>query len=189
MPRPVLFVQGGGEGAHREDAALAASLATALGPAYAVTYPAMPEHDAATTDDWTHRIADHATALGDGVVIVAHSIGAPLVLVAIADDAAWPRGRPAIAGIFLVAAPFVGAGGWEIDFALPPDPAHHIPPATPVVLYHATGDDTVPIAHAASYAAVLPRATCRTVTGRDHQFGEDLAVVAADIAALVPPAG
>ena len=39
----VLFVQGGGEGAHDEDAALAASLQRALGGEYEVHFPRMPD--------------------------------------------------------------------------------------------------------------------------------------------------
>jgi hypothetical protein len=184
MPRPVLFVQGGGEGAHQEDAALAASLAGALGADYRVVYPAMPEAPDATTADWTRRIADEAAALGDGVILVGHSIGATLVLVALADDAPG-RGRwPAVAGVFLVAAPFVGPGGWEIDFALPPDLAQRLPRGVPLAFYHSPDDETVPFAHAGLYAAQLPGARFRRVDSRDHQFDEDLAVVAADIARL-----
>ena len=42
MAKQVLFVQGGGEGAHAEDAALVASLEEKLGRNYRVYYPAMP---------------------------------------------------------------------------------------------------------------------------------------------------
>jgi hypothetical protein len=39
-------------------------------------------------------------------------------------------------------------------------------------------------AHAGLYAAQVPGATVRRVDSRDHQFNEDLAAVAADIARL-----
>ena len=38
----VLFIQGGGRGAHSEDAALADSLKRTLGPEYIVRFPEMP---------------------------------------------------------------------------------------------------------------------------------------------------
>ena len=180
MPRPVLFVHGGGEGAYQDDAALAASLTGALGAGYRVVYPAMPEEADATAADWTRRIAGEAAALGDGVVLVGHSIGATLLLAALAEVGPWPR----IAGVFLVAAPFVGPGGWEIDFVLPSDLAPRLPPGVPVVFYHSPDDGTVPFAHAGLYAGMLPGAVFRRVDGRDHQFNEDLAEVAVDIQQL-----
>ena len=184
MPKPVLFVQGGGEGAHQEDAALAASLAGALGAGYRLVYPAMPEEAEATAADWMRRITDEAVALGDGAVLVGHSIGATLLLCALADGAPWPGRWPLIAGAFLVAAPFVGPGGWEIDFVLPTDLAARLPGGVPLVFYHSSDDATVPLAHADLYARVLPGAVFQRLDGRDHQFDEDLAEVAADITRL-----
>ncbi len=190
MPRPVLFVQGGGEGAHREDAALAASLASALGAGYRVVYPAMPEQEDATAADWTRRIAAEAATLGDGVALVGHSIGATLLLCALAEVEPWPGPWPTVAGVFLVAAPFVGPGGWEIDFALPAELAaglaRRLPPGVPLVFYHSPDDGTVPFAHAGLYARALPGAVFHRLDGRDHQFNEDLAAVAADIRELGP---
>ena len=108
MPRSVLFVQGGGEGARQEDAALGASLAGALGPGYRVVYPPMPEAADATATDWTRRIAEAAAALSDGAALVGHSTGATLLLTALADAAPGLAPWPRVAGAFLVAAPFVG---------------------------------------------------------------------------------
>jgi pimeloyl-ACP methyl ester carboxylesterase len=186
MARPVLFVHGGGEGAHQEDAALAASLADALGPGYRVVYPPMPEAADATAADWTRRIAEAAAELGDGAALVGHSIGATLLLAALADAAPGPAPWPRAAGAFLVAAPFVGPGGWEIDFALPADLGRRLPPGVPLVFYHSPHDTTVPFAHAGLYARELPGAVFRRLDGRDHQFNEDLAAVAADIRQLGP---
>ena len=42
MSTCVLFIQGGGKGAHAEDTFLADSLKRALGPDYDVRYPRMP---------------------------------------------------------------------------------------------------------------------------------------------------
>jgi hypothetical protein len=45
MRRQVLFVQGGGRGAHQADARLVANLVNALGSDYDVHYPVMPHED------------------------------------------------------------------------------------------------------------------------------------------------
>ena len=42
MPKQVLFIQGGGQGAHATDADLAANLAQLLGGEFEVRYPFMP---------------------------------------------------------------------------------------------------------------------------------------------------
>ena len=168
MSRPVLFVQGSGEGAYQEDAALAASLAGALGAGYRVAYPPMPEEaGAADAPDagpaaWMRRIAEAAAAQGDGVVLVGHSMGAALLLAALAGAGPWTGPWPTVAGVFLVAAPFVGPGGWELDeFALPADLARRLPPGVPLVFYHSPDDATVPLAHAGLYAKELPGAVFR----------------------------
>ncbi len=52
MKKHVLFIHGAGEGAFEEDGLLVASLQNALGFAYDVHYPKMPEEDSATYADW-----------------------------------------------------------------------------------------------------------------------------------------
>ena len=42
MKQQILFIQGGGEGAYQEDEKLVASLRNALGDAYKVRFPQMP---------------------------------------------------------------------------------------------------------------------------------------------------
>jgi pimeloyl-ACP methyl ester carboxylesterase len=77
-------------------------------------------------------------------------------------------------------------GGSEIDFALPADLERRLPPGVPLVFYHSPDDEMVPFAHAGLYARELPGAVFRRLDGRDHQFNEDLAAVAADIRQLGP---
>ena len=54
MPKQVLFIQGGGEGAHAIDADLAASLACLLGGEFEVHYPFMPNEAAPEYLNWEH---------------------------------------------------------------------------------------------------------------------------------------
>jgi pimeloyl-ACP methyl ester carboxylesterase len=90
-----------------------------------------------------------------------------------------------IAGIFLIATPFCGEGGWELEsLALPADLGRRLPRATPTHLYHGDEDEIVPFAHLALYARALPHAAVHALPGRTHQLGNDLSVVADHIRRL-----
>jgi uncharacterized protein len=51
----VLFVHGGGEGAHEEDRKMAASLQDVLGTSYDVRCPKMPNEDRPEYEAWKNR--------------------------------------------------------------------------------------------------------------------------------------
>lgn len=57
MKQHVLFLHSSGDGAFEEDGLLAASLQSALGHAYDVHYPKMPQEDSATYQDWKALIS------------------------------------------------------------------------------------------------------------------------------------
>lgn len=115
------------------------------------------------------------TALNDGAVLVGHSVGATILINALADRALEPEFR----AIVLIAAPFVGAGGWLNDeFELPQDLGARLPQGVPVHLFHGLQDETVPPLHADLYARVIPQAQLHRLPERDHQLGNDLGDVA-----------
>jgi uncharacterized protein len=174
----VLFVQGAGEGAHEADAKLAASLRKALGPDYEVRYPVMPDEGSPDTAVWRRRVAEEAAAMGDDAILVGHSAGAMTLVMFLAE------GEPAqrIAGVFLIAAPFCGDGGWQIEeLRVPADLGDRLAPGLPVFLYHGREDEVVPFTHLGLYAKALPQAVIRALPGRNHQLNDDLSEVAADI--------
>jgi pimeloyl-ACP methyl ester carboxylesterase len=182
MPHPILFIQGGGENVHDGwDNRLVASLAHALGPAAEIHYSPMPNEADPSYVRWKAAIAAELDRLGDGAIVVGHSIGGAILIHALADK--MPARR--LAGIFLVAAPFIGPGGWPSD-EIPalPEMGRRLPPDTPVFLYHGTADATAPIAHLDLYSRAIPQARLRRLDGRDHQLNDDLREVAADIRAL-----
>jgi len=182
MPKPVLFIQGGGEGAHVVDGRLVESLRRALGTRYDVRYPTMPNEGAPSYASWKSRVAEELESLGDGIVLVAHSIGAALSINALAEDHSKRR----LAGIFLIAAPFVGEGGWKGEGFTPrKELGARLPRGVPVYLYHGRDDETVPVAHVDLYARAIPRATIRRLDRGGHQLVNDLAVVADDIRTLM----
>jgi len=186
MAVQVLFVQGGGEGTHDQwDNKLVASLEQALGAGYRIRYPRMPNEDDPSYSAWKPALVDAINALEDGAILVGHSIGGTILLHVLAEQRL--RFRPG--ALVLIAAPFIGAGGWQSDDMAPrTDFAARLPSGLPVFLYHGADDQTVPPAHVHLYAQVLPRAIVRVVPQRDHQLNNDLGAVAEDIRSLGPSA-
>jgi len=180
--RQVLFVQGGGEGVHdRWDNHLVDSLRHELGPEYEIRYPVMPNEADPQFAVWKRALEKELAALEPGAVVVGHSVGATILVHVLAD-----RTPPVDLGaICLIAAPFVGTGGWESgDIEPRPDIADRLPRDVPIFFYHGRDDDTVPFEHVELYARALPCAQVRRLAGRDHQLGNDLSETAADIRRL-----
>ena len=179
MTHQILFIQGGGAGAHDEwDDKLVASLARELGQGYDIRYPRMPNEADPVYPAWKSALEHELSALADGAILVGHSVGGTILINALAEQA---PGRK-LAGIFLISAPFVGTGGWPgEDFASPPDLGARLPQTTPIYLYHGSKDDTAPFAHVGLYEQAIPNARVRRLQGRNHQLNDDLSEVAADI--------
>ena len=185
--RDVLFVQGGGPGVHAEwDLHLVASLRRHLGPAYDVRYPRMPDEAQPRVRAWRPVLERELAALRPGAVAVGHSVGGTVLLHVLAD--ATPA--PALGAVVLIAAPYIGEGGWESEeITARADLAERLPAGAPVFLYHGEADAEVPVAHVERYAAAIPDARVRRLAGRDHQLNDDLSDVARDIRALSPHRG
>jgi predicted alpha/beta hydrolase family esterase len=179
LTHQILFIQGGGAGAHDEwDNKLVASLARELGQGYDIRYPRMPNEADPSYPAWKSALEREFGVLADGAILVGHSIGGTILINALAEQVS---GRE-VAGVFLISAPFVGTGGWPgEDFALSPDLGSRLPQATPIYLYHGSDDDTAPCAHVDLYKQAIPHARVRKLEGRDHQLNDDLSEVAADI--------
>ena len=187
MKKPVLFIHGAGEGAFEEDGLLVASLQNALGLAYDVHYPKMPEEESATYADWKTLIEQELAALGDEVILVGHSVGGSVLLKYLSEL----KRDKSIPSLFLLATPYWGADEfwkWE-EARLPEDVAAKLASIPRIILYHSRDDNTVPFAHLALYAAKLPQAIIREFDGRGHQFGNDLSEVAEDITRDETPSG
>ena len=181
MTKQVLFVHGGGEGAYEEDKKLAENLRDVLGAAFDVHCPKMPDEASPDSEAWKDTIARELATLDGEAVLVGHSVGAFVLLKYLSEEAV----EKPVAGLFLIAAPFVGTGGWQVEEdALPEDFASKLPEGLPVFLYHSRDDEWVPFAHLALYAEKLPQATIHEFDGRGHQFDDDLSEVARDIKEL-----
>jgi len=170
--RQVLFVQGGGAGTYDEwDGTLVDSLRRELGDGFEVRYPRMPGEDDPSRSRWSAAIRGELAELGEGVVVVGHSVGGTILAHTVSEQ--LPPRR--LGGIVLVAAPFVGAGGWPGESL---DLGATLPPDVPVAVFHGLADETVPPQHAGRYGSVIPHARVWLLPDRDHQLGEDLREVA-----------
>ena len=182
LKRELLFVQGGGAGAHDEwDDKLVASLRRELGSGYEIRYPQMPNEDDPRYASWKATLEKELAALDDHAILVGHSLGGTILINALAEQSTKQR----FGAVFLIAAPFVGDGGWSSDdLKTPLDLGARLPQGVPVHVYHGLEDATAPPLHAELYARAVPQARVHRLPGRDHQFNGDLRDVAAAIKTL-----
>jgi len=180
--RQLLFVQGAGEGTHDDwDSKLVDSLRRELGQRFEIHYPRMPSEDNPSYDSWKPALEQAMATLRDGAILVGHSMGGTILVRLLAEHA---PPRP-LAAIFLVAAPFVGKGGWSLDdLALPLDLGARLPRGVPTHFFHGLEDETAPSSHVDLYARAVPQAHIHRLPGRDHQLNDDLSEVAATILSL-----
>lgn len=180
----MLFVQGGGESVHDEwDNKLVASLEGALGSGYDVRYPRMPNEGDPSFSAWSAVLGREIAELDDGAFLVGHSVGGTILVHALAKR---PRLLTHIAGICLIAAPFVGDGGWPGDEIAPHRNWAEPVAGAAIYLYQGDADSTVPMAHLDLYVKAIPHARVRRLAGRDHQLNNDLSEVAQDILRVSP---
>jgi predicted alpha/beta hydrolase family esterase len=181
--RKILFVQGGGAGVHDHwDNKLVDSLVRHLGPDFPVTYPRMPNEADPDYGAWKTALCEALTELGAGALLVGHSIGGTFLIHALAEGLSHRRSPD---GVFLVAPPFIGEGGWPSEALAPPSNlGARLPEQMPIHLYFGQEDDTVPPSHADLYRNAIPQSVVRRLPGRDHQINNDLTEVAADIRLL-----
>ena len=180
--RQVLFVQGGGEDVHDQwDNQLVDSLRGELGPAYEIRYPVMPNEADPKYSTWKLALEGELSTLEHGAIVIGHSLGGTVLIHVLAERTP----QPSLGAICLIAAPFIGTGGWESDEIEPrPDLADRLPRDVPIFFYHGRDDDTVPFAHVELYAGAVPRAQVRRLADRDHQLNNRLSEIATDIRRL-----
>lgn len=182
MKKEILFIhsagpQGPGEGSFK----LVAYLHEALGVAYHVRCPAMPEPENPRYENWKETIHRELGVPGSEVILIGHSLGASVVLKYLSEESS----RRSITGLFLIAAPYWGKKGWEIDeFVLREDFVPKLPLIPKIFLYHSRDDEWVPFGHLARYAKKFPQATVRKIDGSEHEFGNGLPEMVNDIKSL-----
>ena len=90
-----------------------------------------------------------------------------------------------MAGVFLIATPFIGDGGWPSEDLRPTaEVARALHGGEALHFYQGGDDETVPFSHLELFATAFPAATIRRLEGRNHQLNDDLSEVARDITLL-----
>ena len=183
--RQVLFVQGGGKGAHDEwDNKLVESLRRELGQEYEVHYPRMPNENEPSYATWKKALAKVLEPLATGAILVGHSLGGTILLKTLTERPSDQK----FGALILLSAPFVGKGGWPADdVQFPADLGAQLPHGVPIHFFHGLADETAPPAHVDLYAHAVPQARIHRLSGRDHQLNNELKEVAAQISALESP--
>ena len=182
VKRQLLFVQGGGKGSHDEwDNKLVDSLRQALGQDFEIHYPQMPREEDPSYTGWKTTLEGVLATLQAGAILVGHSLGGAILIGVLADQSSARE----LGAIFLIAAPFVGEGGWSADdLEFPPGLGARLPAGVPIHLYHGLEDEVVPAAHIDLYARAVPQARIHRLRGRDHQLNNDMREVAGEILSL-----
>lgn len=181
MENQVIFLHGGGSREDYDaDEKLVESLKSHLSSGYFVRYPFLP-NDGSPDLGRRGQIGRLISESADGVILVAHSFGASMLLACLSEFEVKRK----IAGIFLIATPFwQGDEDWVEAFKLRPDFAEKLDRKIPLFFYHCLDDEEVPFSQLDTYKEQLPWATFREIPTGGHQLGEDLSIVAEDIRAL-----
>src|SRR2546423_14037329 len=109
MRRQLLFVQGGGAGAHDDwDDKLVESLRRELGSNFEIRYPRMPNEDDPAYGAWKATLEKELATLDDDAILVGHSLGGTILINALPS----PRAVRRFCAIILLAGPLGRAGGW-----------------------------------------------------------------------------
>ena len=178
MTKQVLFIQGGGDDGYEADAKLVDSLHNALGKNYQISYPRMQTDEAVPDFGWLKQIGTEIGKLRDDGILVAHSLGASLLLKYLTEN----KVSKEIARIFLLSTPFwTGKEDWVQGLKLQEDFADRLSPTSRFFFYHCRDDEEIPFDHLAAYRHKLPGSTFRAFENGGHQYGNNLNVVAKDI--------
>jgi len=182
----LLFIQGAGAGAHEADRVLADALGQALGPEFRLHFPRMPDEGAPDNDVWKQAIST-ALRRTRATFLVAHSAGGAAAADLLAQGGHGAAELASLTAIVLLAPPFVGAGGWQLEgFHLDQPSAVDAWALPPLHLYFGLSDETVPPAHAELYGRLFKAAVIHRLPGCGHQFEGWTAQLARDLRALAP---
>jgi len=176
----LLFIQGGGKGAYEADKKLSLFLEEKLKDKCLVIHPQIHDEYSPDYKNYKAVIDGELNKVSSKIILVGHSVGSCFLLKYLSEE----KINKDVRGVFLIATPFWGDGGWQYEgFSLLSDFAFRLP-GIPIYFYHSTNDEIVPFSHLALYEKKLPFAVFRKIEGRGHQFNNDLSEVVQDIQSL-----
>ena len=166
----ILFIQGAGEGANKEDRVLVNYVENALGSEYVVKYPLFTGLENVEYDIWKAEIKAELEDFKNPLIIISHSLGGAAILKFLSEE----EPDIVIAGLFLIATPYKCKDGeWAgDDFALETDFASTLPNIGEIFLYHSKDDEWVPFSHLSRWKGKMPTALARQFDDRGHSFSK-----------------
>lgn len=168
--KQILFLHGAGVQPDDPEWGAPAFTETLLAPVYGeaqVRAPKLGDPDDPAADLWLSSIADAMADFPHDGIVLGHSLGGSTFL----QFATQRRPETHIAALFLLAAPFWGAGGWDADeFKLSDGFEKNLDGIERIVIGHGTADEIVSADHARRYAELIPRAEIHLIEGAGHDF-------------------
>jgi uncharacterized protein len=159
-------------------------LQSALGDAYEVFRPDMPNSQNAKYAEWKIWFEKYIPVLRDGVILVGHSQGAYFLVKYLIENS-FPV---VVKALYLVAGPFEtddfggeDGGDFNFDTGLVSSLKDK---ATTIVILHSKDDPVVPVAHAYKYTEALPSARLVLFEDKLHFWGESFPELVEDIKGL-----
>ncbi|MBE7174835.1 MAG: alpha/beta fold hydrolase [Mucilaginibacter polytrichastri] len=178
MQNHILFIHGGGDDGYKTDRLMADELRNALGEAYTVHYPEIQSDEHAADFGWPEAIGKHIAGFDDDILVVAHSLGASMLLKFLSENPVPGNVKAA----FLLSTPYwKGDEDWKQGLKLRKDFAEKLPVQIPLFFYHSRDDEVAPLSDLDFYRENLPQAHFAVIERGGHQLEKALALVAEDI--------
>jgi predicted alpha/beta hydrolase family esterase len=142
------------------------TLDQALGSAYEIIRPRMPNATNAKYAEWKIWFEKLTPFLVDGVILIGHSLGGIFLAKYLAENT-FPK---KIKAVFLVAAPYdANDSDYSLaDFTLPVSLSKVTEQGGVVTLYHSSDDPVVPFVDLEKYKKALPEAETVVFADRQH---------------------
>jgi len=179
MKPEILFIHCAGPQDHFEGSDFLISyLRKTLGDSYSIHSPKMPDSENPHYDSWKEKVDRELNAMKEAPILIGHSLGGSVLLKYLSESSA----SKSITGLFLIAAPYWGTTGWEVDeFVLKHDFATHLHSVPRIFLYHSKDDEVVALPHVRYYSHQLPGATVHEINHRGHLYSKGLPELITDI--------
>lgn len=173
MKKQILFAHSGGaqDGPGKGSYDFVKWLQKSLGTGYEITYPIIEDPEAPTYGMWKTMLDIEFSKLDEEIILIGHSLGGSTLLKYLSENESDVK----IDGLFLVAAPYWGEKGWNVEeFKLKKDFSKSLPAIASVHLFHCTNDPFVPFEHLKLYQKKLPNAVIHELRGNFHSFADGL---------------
>lgn len=156
-------------------------LQAALGEAFDVLLPRMPNSANAKYLEWEIVFSKIVPLLSPGCILIGHSLGGIFLAKYLSEHSVSFRPK----GVFLIAAPYNTPTEHPLaDFVLTNGLENFQTQAERIFLYHSTDDAVVPYSNVEAYMRALPNAVVRTFHDRNHFNQSDFPELTADIRAI-----